>query len=138
MQLAEFNLYIAHIRNLHCVFYRLGNVGEQLAHFVLRLHIHGVGRHLHSVLVIDRLTRLYTHQYILILRVLAHYIVYIVCRHNPKIKLPRKPYKLAVQPFLLINAVILYFYIVVFSAEYVDKLQSRLFCAVIIVCKNFL
>ena len=134
--LAELELHVAQLGDLHGVLQGLRVIGEEGGHLRLGLHVELLGLELHPVWVIHRLAHLDAHEDVLHLRVLFPQIVGVVGGHQGDARLLVQPDQPPVHLALDRDAVVLELQIVAIRAEQFPHLQGNLFGLVIVPCSQ--
>ena len=134
--LSELELHIAALGYLHGVFYRLGIIRKQLSHLIAAFYIELFCRELQLVRVIERCRRRYADKHPLRLGIFPAQIMRIVRRSERYARFLRQSCQKWYYAFLIVNAVILYFEIIIIAAEDLGVTLSCLLCAVVVAKKQ--
>ena len=108
-------------RGFHCV----GDVGEQLRHFVVTFEIKFLSRKAHTVGVVEVLARLYAQHDVLNFGVFLVEVVNVVGDHHFDVKFPCERDKLRHDRVFVVDAVLLYFDVVILTEKFLELQRQR-------------
>ena len=132
MVLSKSKFNVAPLRYLVRPLDSIRDVREESLHLVLGLDVELVVLEPDAVLVIYIGLRLDAHQDVLGCRILAPYVMRVVCRNKRHADIRRKPLEPGDDSLVLFEMMILYLKEEIVLAEYIEKLKRLSFCTLVI------